>query len=349
MVRLRTLFAVASFLAAVVLAGCSNQASTRAGADADAPTTTATPVTVPASIPAGTVLRVGDQLDYLKTILKVGGQDQDLPYEIEWSNFIGGPPMLQAFKGGSVDAGFVASTPLIFAQAAGQDITAVAAWAPEHGLGGVITTDKSVTDWADLEGKRIAYQRGTSAEAAVLSGLDAAGLTVDDITTVDVPITQVTAALQSGSADAGVSTEPLISAFLKDHPEASAPIGLDAITDRTSLVIASRATLDDDAKTAALADLLTRLVRSFDEIGKNRDLVIDAIFEGQYGLEPARAKELGTRSGVTTFLQLPGDLGPAQQKLADLFVAAGQIPREIDTDREFDTRFNDLIRTETGR
>ena len=30
--------------------------------------------------------------------------------------------MLQAFQGGAIDTGFVGSTPLIFAQAAGQDI-----------------------------------------------------------------------------------------------------------------------------------------------------------------------------------------------------------------------------------
>ena len=58
-------------------------------------------------IPAGTVIRVGDQLDYLKTVLKLSGEDQDFPYKVEYSAFIGGPPMLQAFQAGSIDTGFV--------------------------------------------------------------------------------------------------------------------------------------------------------------------------------------------------------------------------------------------------
>ena len=88
-------------------------------------------------IPAGTVLRVGDQLDYLKTALKLSGEDQDFPYKVEYSAFVGGPPMLQAFQAGSIDAGFVGSTPLIFAQAAKQDITAVAGWATANGTYGL--------------------------------------------------------------------------------------------------------------------------------------------------------------------------------------------------------------------
>src|SRR5689334_15061765 len=105
-----------------VLAGCSGQASTRASADESKPVTTAAQVTSPATIPPGTTLRVGDQLDYIKGILQRGGQDQGLGYTIEWSNFVGGPPMLQAFKGGAIDSGFVASTPLLFAAAQGQPI-----------------------------------------------------------------------------------------------------------------------------------------------------------------------------------------------------------------------------------
>ena len=50
---------------------------------------------------------------------------------MKYAVFVGGPPMLQAFQGGAIDTGFVASTPLIFAQAAQQDVVAVAGWASE--------------------------------------------------------------------------------------------------------------------------------------------------------------------------------------------------------------------------
>ncbi len=340
-------------LALGLTSGCStSDASTRAAASDDAPTTTAAPVTVPETIPDGTTLRIGDQLDYLKVVLAVSGQDQDLPYALEFASFVGGPPMLQAFQGDKVDAGFVASTPLIFAQAAGQDIKAVAGWAPERGLGGLLSADGSIRDWKDVKGKRIAYQRGTSAEAAVLGGLDSAGLTLDDITTVDVPITQINATLAGGSADAGLSTEPLISLYLQDHPDATLAIDADAITDRASFLIASGTTLDDDAKTAALADFTTRLVKAFAYLNDHRDQLADAVFVKQYGLTRERAQELvESGNGATEFLPLPGDIAGPQQKLADLFTAAGQIPDPLDVGPEFDSRFNDLVaaaQKETG-
>ena len=165
-------------LVSIVVTSCSKDASTRTTAD-DGPTTTAAPVTaVPDSIPAGTTLRVGDQLDYLKTVLSLAGQDKDFGYTVEYSAFIGGPPMLQAFQADALDTGFVGSTPLIFAQAGGQDITAVAGWASERGTYGLVAGpgQDDIGSWADLAGKRVAYQKGTAGEAALLQALDAAGL-----------------------------------------------------------------------------------------------------------------------------------------------------------------------------
>lgn len=340
--RLTTVVALLLALG-MVAAGCSNDASTRVDSASDEPSTTAAPVVAAPEVPPGTVLRVGDQLDYLKTILSVSGQDKDLPYTVEYANFVGGPPMLQAFQGGSVDAGFVASTPLIFAQAAGQSIVATAGWAPEGGLGGLIATDPSIEDWADLKGKSVAYQKGTSAEAAVLTGLDEAGLSLSDITTVDVPTIQVTATLKSGAAVAGVTSEPLISKFLAENPDAELVLRPSDITDRGAFLIASTEALDDDARSAAIADYITRLVKAYGVLAKDKEKIAQAIFVGQYGLTPEQASELSENSGVTTFLSLPGDIAKPQQELADRFFAAGQIPAEIDTAKEFDTRFNELV------
>ncbi|MCU1351207.1 MAG: hypothetical protein JWM05_416 [Acidimicrobiales bacterium] len=334
-----------------LLASCSSAASTRAGTTGKrGPTTTAAPVTEPATIPAGTTLRIGDQLDYLKTVLKISGQDQGLEYGVDYAAFIGGPPMLQAFKGGSLDVGFIASTPLIFAQAAKQDIVAVAGWASDRGLGGLLTVDPSIKGWADLRGKRVAYQRGTSAEAAVLTGLASAGIKASEITTVDVPITQVSAALQGGSADAGLSTEPLISLFLKGHPDAKVAAVPADLTDRALFLIASSPALADTGKTAALADYIRRLVRAFAWVKDHPKQLATAVFVDQYHLPQARADELVTRGGASTrFFALPGHILGPQQQLAGRFHDAGQIPTAVDVTSEFDNRFNELVAKAQGQ
>lgn len=333
----------------LVVAACSSDASTRADAADEGPTTTAAPVRVPETIPEGVTLRVGDQLDYLQTVLGLAGEDQELPYEVEYASFIGGPPMLQAFQGDAIDIGFVGSTPLIFAQAAGQEITAIAGWASEAGGYDLIAAPGSgIEGWDDLAGKRVAYQRGTAGEAALLQALDTAGVDPSEITAVDVAQTQVASTLQGGSADAGLSIEPLTSAYLDGNEGSASVARAREITDRSSFLIATTATLDDEGRSAALADYLARLVRSFTYLEDHQDEVADGVYVETYGLTPERATEIQAENGPTSFYPLPDDIVDAQQRLADLFVAAGQIPTELDVSAEFDTRFNDLVEQEQG-
>ncbi|HEX7132258.1 MAG TPA: ABC transporter substrate-binding protein, partial [Iamia sp.] len=285
-------------------------------------------------------------------VLGLAGEDEDLPYEVEYSTFVGGPAMLQAFQGDAIDIGFVGSTPLIFAQSAGQDIVAVAGWASETASFYGLVTAPGVDDvdgWDDVRGKRIAYQRGTAGEAVLLQSLDDAGIEPDEITPVDVSQLQVAATLQGGGADLGISIEPLTSGYLAANEGAEQVAGADRITDRSSFLIATRGTLDDEGRSAALADYLSRLVRSYSFLGENPELVAENVFTEVYGLSPERAAELQAENGETRFYPVPGDeLLEAQQRLADLFVEAEQIPTEIDVAAQFDNRFNDLVEQEQG-
>lgn len=350
--RHRPTLVVIALVLALLGAACSGDASTRADATEDGPTTTAAPVTVPETIPDGVTLRVGDQLDYLKTVLELAGEDDELPYDVTYASFVGGPPMLQAFQGDAIDIGFVGSTPLIFAQAAGQDIKAVAAWASaEASFYGLVTAPgvDDVTGWEDVRGQRIAYQRGTAGEAVLLQSLDEAGIAFDEITPVDVSQLQVAATLQGGGADLGISIEPLTSGYLDANEGTRQVARADRITDRSSFLIATQGTLDDAGRSAALADYLARVVRAFGFLREHQDLVAEGVFTEVYGLTPERAAELQVENGETSFYPIPDDeLVEAQQHLADLFVAAGQIPEEIDVDAQFDNRFNDLVAEEQG-
>jgi sulfonate transport system substrate-binding protein len=336
------------FLPALTIAlfviGCVCASIVPAGAQ----TTTTSSST--AKIPAGTTLRVGDQLDYLKTVLKLSGEDQDFPYKVEYSAFVGGPPMLQAFQGGSIDAGFVGSTPLIFAQAQGQDITAIAGWATKNGAYRLVTAPgvDDIKGWKDLKGKKVTYQQGTAGEAVVLEALDKVGLQLSDITPVNLPITQASAALQSGSADAAVLVEPLLSVFLGSNPDGKAVARANLITDRSSFFIATKDALGDKAQSAALADYISRLVRAFAYTSSHPDEVAQAVYVEQYKLPLDRALELVKENGGTSFVTLPGEVLKAQQKLADLFYAAGEIPAKINVKKEFDTRFNAVVAAAGG-
>jgi uncharacterized lipoprotein len=60
---------VVALLVGTVVAGCSSEASTREDEAAGDATTTAAQVALPETIPSGTTLRVGDQLELLQTLL----------------------------------------------------------------------------------------------------------------------------------------------------------------------------------------------------------------------------------------------------------------------------------------
>ena len=338
--RRRWLIAVSAALAAVSLATACSSASSQAAGDS----ATSTPASVPTSIPAGLTLRVGDQLGYLQQSLKVSGQDQDLPYTVDYSAFVGGPPMLQAFQGDAIDVGFVASTPLIFAQAAQQKIVGIAGWAAEHSATRLVAkSDSGISSWGDLKGKKVAYQVGTSAESAVLQGLQSAGLKLSDITTVNLPVTQITAALQGGSADIGVLYEPLTSSFIGQNPSFAIALEADEITDRGTFLIASDKALADDGVAAAVADYVQRLVRSTAFANSHPDAWAQALYVGEYKLPIDQGKALLAAAGKTSFLSLPGDLIEPQQNLADLYVENGEIPSKIDVSKEFDGRYNAIV------
>lgn len=353
-------FAAALLLPALLLgaAACSSsgdESETLAGSSDTTATTERTASTeagveaagdpLPTDIPAGTVLRVGDQLDYLQIVLGLAGEDQDLPYTVEYSAFIGGPPMLQAFQAGAIDTGFVGSTPLIFAQAGQQELLAVAGWA-SNGGGYDLVTAPGVDDidgWEDLAGRSVAYQAGTAGQSALLQALDEVGLVADDVTPVDLPITQTASALQSGAADAALLVEPLTSVYLAQNPTAAVVDQASLVTDRSSYVIASSEALGDAAKTAALADYVSRLVRAFAYVSEHPEEIAEAAYVGTYGLPAERAAEIVARNGGVEFLTLPDDVADAQQRLADLLADAGVIPGPVDVTEEFDTRFADVI------
>ena len=112
---------IAGALASVTLLAAT-AASGPSGASLDSAKATRHAPREAATIPPGTVLRVGEQLKNLSTVLSLGHQNQNFPYQVQYSEFVGGPPMLQAFEGGALDVGFIQSTPLIFAQAANQHV-----------------------------------------------------------------------------------------------------------------------------------------------------------------------------------------------------------------------------------
>jgi sulfonate transport system substrate-binding protein len=110
-------------------------------------------------------------------------------------------------------------------------------------------------------------------------------------------------------------------------------------------LVATSSALANKGVSAAIADYITRLIKAYQYLDAHPQAAIQAVYEGQYGLKPARAAYVAKLVGPTKFFPLPGTILAAQQNLANLYLAAGSIPSRISVTQEFDARYNPVVST----
>ncbi|RXX18633.1 ABC transporter substrate-binding protein, partial [Streptococcus oralis] len=134
------------------------------------------------------------------------------PYDVEWKPFTSGPPLLDAVSSGAVDVGGVGNTPPLFAIDQGKKLKVVSAYS--QGATGdaiVVPAGSPVKQVADLEGKKVAVAKGSSANYNLLAQLDDAGLSLDDVEPVYLQPSEGLAAFKGGSVDAWAIWDPFTS------------------------------------------------------------------------------------------------------------------------------------------
>ena len=83
---------------------------------------------------------------------------------LKWVEFPAGPQILEALAVDSLDFGFTGDTPPVFAQAAGKDIWYAGLEPPKPASSAILVpVDSPVRTLADLKGRRIGFQKGSSA------------------------------------------------------------------------------------------------------------------------------------------------------------------------------------------
>jgi sulfonate transport system substrate-binding protein len=166
---------------------------------------------------SGKVLRIGYQKAGLLAILKAQGSLEQklkpLGYSVKWFEFPAGPQLLEALNANSIDFGYTGAPPPVFAQAGGVNFVYVGA-EPEgrHTEAVIVKSDSSLQTIADLKGKRVALQKGSSANFLLLEVLQKAGLRYEDIRPVYLPPADARAAFESGDVDAWVIWDPYYAA-----------------------------------------------------------------------------------------------------------------------------------------
>src|ERR1700709_1548565 len=180
------------------------------------------------------VVRIGFQKYGKLVLLKSKGTLDDklkaLGYNVTWTEFPSGPPLLEALNVGAVDFGNTGEAPPIFAQAAGAPIRYVAYEPPaQKGEAILVQKDSPLKSVADLKGKKVAVAKGSNAHYLLVKALEKAGVKYEDITPAFLAPADARAAFESGAVDAWSIWDPYQSA-------ADITLGAKTLTDATGLV-----------------------------------------------------------------------------------------------------------------
>src|SRR4051794_21640593 len=141
------------------------------------------------ALAAEKTVRVGYQKYGTFLLLKARGllekKLEPLGFGVTWTEFPGGPQLLEALNVGALDFGITGEAPPIFAQAAGAPLVYVAN-EPAAPLSEAILVQKDspIRSVAELKGKKVALNKGSNVHYLLVKALEKAGLAYGDVTPV---------------------------------------------------------------------------------------------------------------------------------------------------------------------
>lgn len=235
---------------------------------------------------------------------------------------------VQAAAAGSLDGGISVEYPLVSLIGSGVDnvvAVAVCTTAPDIrmvGAAGIATA-------ADLKGARIGVTAGSSMDYALRHYLEVNGMSVDDVTLVNLPGTAQIAALAKGEIDGLVNVEPQLSQALQTVPD-SAFLDPDINSAYTSRVWLSLNKPWAEGNKGAVVALLQSLKGTVDYIEKSPDEAYGVIAD-ELNLDASAVAETVTGVPYTWGCYIDDDAIEAMASVAEFAVSNGQGEADLAT------------------
>jgi sulfonate transport system substrate-binding protein len=282
-----------------------------------------------ASEAAPPLLRIGFQKSAVNlVVLKQQGalEKRFAGTKVQWIEFPAGPQLLEALAVGSLEFGLTGDSPPVFAQAADKDLLYVGAEPPKPLSSAILVKpDAPIRTLADLKGRRVALQKGSSSHYLLVRAVEKARLHWSDIQPVYLPPSDARAAFERGSVDAWVIWDPYYAATEIDIQPRVLATGQE-LSANASFYLASRPFVQNHPH--ALAAVLDELTRADAHVQNHRKEAAQLISDFS-GLSLATVHRFISRRPRSPV----GPLSPAtvadQQRVADAFFAQGLIPKAV--------------------
>jgi NitT/TauT family transport system substrate-binding protein len=138
--------------------------------------------------------------------------------KVELVDFIEDKEVNAAFASGQMDAANLATHTAIKLFASGLDLKIVLLEDASYQADAILAPS-SVNSIADLKGKQVAYEEGTTSDLLLNYALMQNGMSVQDIVPVFMPASDAGSTLIAGQVDVAVTYEPYISAALAENTD----------------------------------------------------------------------------------------------------------------------------------
>lgn len=326
--RARFVLTAVTAVVALTIGACSSSVASEASDTAGDPQSDVT-------------LRIGDQVKSTQSLLEAAGALDGLDYKIEWSTFEAGPPLLEALGANKIDAGGTGDVPPVFAQANGNSgrIVAVQARTGANDFL-LVPANSTASSIADLKGKKIAVTQGSSSHGLVLGLLDQAKLPVSDFQFQFLGPADALSAFTAGQVDAWAVWNPYATIGKNTAGAKIIADGREVTTGQSYFSAASEA-LADPKKSAALADFFERLARAQVWADAHPEAWVPIFAKLTKLPEDVAAASFDTSKG--SYVPIDDQRIAKQQRLIDLFTAAGLVKQAPVAGDWFDARFNAQI------
>ena len=274
-------------------------------------------------------LRIGYQKYGTLVLLKAKGTLEkrlaEQGVEVSWTEFPGGPQLLEGLNVGSVDFGVTGETPPVFAQAAGADLLYVAYEPPAPSSEAILVPKgSSLKSVAELKGKKVALNKGSNVHYLLVRALEDAGLKYSDITPIYLPPADARAAFERGSVDAWVIWDPFLAAAENQLQARSLRNG-QGLVDNHQFYLATKPYAEQHPQ---VLNTLIEEVRAVGEDSKADPVAVTEQVAPLLGLSKEITAVAVKRQGYGAQPLTPAVVA-AQQKIADTFTALKLIPKPL--------------------
>jgi sulfonate transport system substrate-binding protein len=274
-------------------------------------------------------LRIGYQKYGTLVLLKAKGSlEKRLAaegIEVKWTEFPGGPQLLEGLNVGAIDFGVTGETPPVFAQAAGADLLYVAHEPPAPSSEAILVQkDSPIRSVAELKGKKVALNKGSNVHYLLVRALQDAGLQYGDIQSVYLPPADARAAFERGSVDAWVIWDPFQAAAEQQLQARTLRDGK-GLVDNHQFYLAARPFAE---KHPQVLSTLIDEIRQVGEEAKADPQSVAKQVAPLLGLPEDIALITVKRQGFGA-LPLSPEVVAAQQKIADAFSDLKLIPKRL--------------------